>query len=87
MSSPPTAAEILDREFLELRAKVLEVAAALDRLDRASGAVDGDPRMKALRQALVVLQTDRTDRAEQVLLTFSRPYEPDWRAKFGLPSR
>ena len=28
--------QILDREFLEIRAKILEVAAALDRLDRVT---------------------------------------------------
>ena len=36
---------LLDREFLEIRAKVLEVAACLDRLDRAPGTVEHDPRM------------------------------------------
>ena len=35
MASPATRQTVLDREFLEVAPRVLEVAAALDRLDRA----------------------------------------------------
>jgi hypothetical protein len=35
MPIPLDATEVLNREFLEIRAKLLEIAAALDRLDRA----------------------------------------------------
>ncbi len=34
---PLTAAATLEREFLTIRAKILEIAASLDRLDRADG--------------------------------------------------
>ncbi len=34
MPTAMPAAEVLDREFLEIRAKILEIAASLDRLDR-----------------------------------------------------
>ena len=50
MPIPMTAKQVLDREFLEIRCKILEIAAALDRLERAEGALEGDPRMELLRE-------------------------------------
>lgn len=78
------AEDVFNREFLELRAKVLELAASMDRLDRASGSVADDPRMRKLREALAVVTDERGDRAEQVQLIFSRHYHPDWRKEFQL---
>ena len=40
MSNPLSASDVLNREFLEVRARLLQVAAALDRLDRAAGSVE-----------------------------------------------
>ena len=85
MSIPMTASEVLDREFLEVRAKILEVAAALDRLQRAEGSVAEDPRLEQLTDALKRLLEDEPDRAERVQLLFSRRYEEDWRQAFHLP--
>ena len=83
-ASPPMSAEqILDREFLQLRAKILELAASFDRLDRAAGAANQE-RLDRLRRALDILQEARADRAEQVQLLFSREYHPDWKSQFGL---
>jgi len=79
MSIPLPAAEVLDREFLVVRAKILEIAAALDRLDRASGSVDDDRRDDLLREGLAVLVGDETDRAEKVQMIFSLPYDERWR--------
>jgi hypothetical protein len=84
---PSAASEALDREFLEIRAKVLEVAAALDRLDRAEGSVDDDARMVKLRQALAVLSAGRGERAEQVQMIFSLSYDDGWRKRFDLAPR
>ena len=81
MSQSRTAPEILDREFLETRSKILQLAAALDRLDRAPGRVDLDrdePRLDQIRRALEVLRNSGTERAEEVQMIFSDPYEPDW---------
>ena len=49
MSKSTTAHEIMEREFLETRAKLLELAAALDRLDRAAGSVAQDPRSQQIQ--------------------------------------
>ena len=66
--------QILDREFLEIRAKILEVAAALDRLDRAEGDVSNDPRMKLIADGIKLIAAAQSDpvRAEKIQLLFSR---------------
>lgn len=84
MPSPMTAPQILNREFLEVRAKILELAAALDRLERSEGSVSDDPRMRRIREGLKTLLADQPDRAEQVQLLFSREYDDQWRDKFGI---
>ena len=48
--------------------------------------MSGDPRVARLREALKVLSEPKTDRAEQVQLVFSRPYDETWqRAMKVLP--
>lgn len=84
ISLPLDAAEILDREFLEVRARLLQVAATLDRLDRADGDVTSDPRHAKLRQAIGVLAAPAPARAEQLQLLFSLSYEKNWKRTFGL---
>jgi hypothetical protein len=78
MSAPLTAPEVLNREFLETRCKILELAAAFDRLGRAEGSVAGDPRLDRLREALSVVLDTAPDRAEQVQMIFSREYDDAW---------
>ncbi len=82
MSSKPSAAEVLNRSFLETRSRLLDIAAALDRIDRAPGArvIEADPRLAALRQATAVLFDGRPDRAERVQMVFSQPYEEQRRS-------
>jgi hypothetical protein len=80
------AAPAIEQEFLPLRAKLLEVAAALDRLDRVGGADARDPRMAKIHEAIELLLESNGDRAEQAQLVFSRRYDDDWRENFGLPS-
>jgi len=77
-----SAPEILNREFLEIRGKVLELAAALDRLKRAEGSVADDVRLARLREALTVILEQPEDRAEQVQMIFSRSYDDAWLEKF-----
>lgn len=84
MSIPMSATQVLNREYLEMRAKILELAAAFDRLERAEGSVNDDHRMTKIREALDVLRDDRSDRAEQVQLIFSRQYHHEWPKEFAL---
>ena len=86
MPNAPNATDVLDREFLELRAGILQAAAQLDRLDRATGSVADDSRMHAFRRAVQVLAGSGPNRAEQIQLIFSRPYEADWKNKLAIGS-
>jgi hypothetical protein len=79
------AENVLAREFLELRAKILELAASLDRLDRSEGEVDDDPRMAKLRKGIELLLSADPGRAERLQLLFSRPYHEDWPTKLQVP--
>lgn len=87
MSAPLTAPEVLNREFLEIRCKILELAAAFDRLQRADGAVAGDPRLDRLQEAIQVLQGNDEGRAEHVQLIFSRVYDDAWQENLKVKPR
>jgi hypothetical protein len=63
--------QLLDLYFLEARSKLIDLAAFLDRIDRASG--QADFRLGALTQAIGELQRTDSRRAEQVLLRLSDP--------------
>jgi hypothetical protein len=87
MPLPLTASEVLNREFLEIRCKILDLAAAFDRLGRADGSVADDTRVARLREALAIVLEQTEDRAEQVQMTFSRPYDDAWQNEFKLTPR
>jgi hypothetical protein len=70
----------LDREFLGIRCRLIELAAALDRIDRAGDSAAGDPRTAQIRRSLEVLAGGGPHRAEQVQMVFSLPYEKGWAA-------
>jgi hypothetical protein len=87
MNVPLDAPEILNREFLEIRCKLLDLAAAFDRLERAAGSLDDDPRLSHLREALSIVRDQTHDRAEQVQLIFSRPYDEAWQKTLQVKPR
>lgn len=56
IASPKTGRELVDEYFIENRTRLLEIAAFLDRLDRADGAiVQKDYRARAFHEALALL--------------------------------
>ena len=81
-----SAPQLLARDFLEIRAKILEVAACLDRIDRGNGSVADDPRLAQIRAGIEALSADgaRGARAEQVQMIFSLSYEEGWRKKWNV---
>lgn len=81
---PQTAEQVLQQEFLLARAKILELAATLDRIERAGGGVDQHPQMQLLHHGFQILTSDNPERAQQVQLLFSRQYATDWRQKMGV---
>jgi hypothetical protein len=84
MSNGRGATEVFDQELLPIRAKLLEVAASLDRIDRANGSVGTDARRTQVQAAIQVLLRPEDDRAEQIQLIFSRQYADDWREQLGV---
>jgi hypothetical protein len=66
-----TRQQVLDHYFLDARGKLIELAAFLDRVERAGG--KDDFRMKSFRAALTHLNSRSKHKAKQVLLTFSDP--------------
>lgn len=63
--------QLLDLYYLEARSKLIDLAAFLDRIERAPGAADF--RLEALKEALPHLQAGGSDRAKNVLLHLSDP--------------
>jgi hypothetical protein len=64
-------AELLDLYFVDARARLIDIAAFLDRIERADGAEDF--RIAAFREALLELEKPSGDRARRVLMAFSDP--------------
>ena len=62
--------KVVDLYFLEHRAKLLDIAAFLDRVERAAPAAD-DFRMTALHRASAILLDDQPEKARRVLEAFS----------------
>ena len=61
--------QVVAQYFLESRAKLLDVAAFLDRLDRSEMSEDADEdfRVEALQRAIALLIDEKGERAQRVL--------------------
>jgi len=75
-----TAPKVLDQYYLETRCMLLEIAAVLDRFDRAAksdgnGKAIRDQRLELLYQSLQLLaqRPAEANRAERLLNLFSDP--------------
>jgi hypothetical protein len=77
---PLPATQALERYFLEARSKLLDLAAILDRIGRGANAsaIDTDPRLERIRQAVEVLLDRSGGRAERIQRIFSLDYDPTW---------
>ncbi|MEI9960757.1 MAG: hypothetical protein WDM76_06395 [Limisphaerales bacterium] len=64
-----TKQQVLDLYFLDARHKLIELAAFLDRIERADG--KDDFRLKAFRDALITLHGKKKNKAKNVLFAFS----------------
>jgi len=80
MSSPLSANAVLDRVYLEIRCKLLDIAACLDRVHRSDDAraVESDPRLDQIARGIDILSSDGIDRAERIQMLFSDAYVPQW---------
>jgi len=66
-----TRQQLLDLYFMEARAKLIDLGAFIDRIERGTG--DEDFRMKAFRTALLELSKAESQKARRVLLSLSDP--------------
>jgi hypothetical protein len=66
-----TRQQVLDLYFMDARSKLIDLAAFLDRLDRADG--EADFRLAGFRKAMEELQKSGAGRAKGVLLALSDP--------------
>ena len=79
MMATQQASEVLNREFPTIRAGLIGLAAALDRIDRAGGRPQTD-RMNRIQKAVLAIADDNVDRAEgagraeRVQMIFSLPH-------------
>jgi hypothetical protein len=87
MHQPRDATCVLDQDFLDARCKILEIAATLDRIDRAPArhGEHPDPRLNQLRRGIEALLEPGPGRAETVQRIFSLDYDHDWRERMELP--
>ena len=69
---PMNRTQVVDAYFMEHRARILDLAACLDRVDRAGPGAD-DFRMQAFRAAVSILGDGKPERARRVLELLSDP--------------
>jgi hypothetical protein len=72
--SPLTSTQLVDEYFIENRNRLLELAAFLDRIDRADpGIMAADFRMQVFQEGLAVLSGAGPNRLEQIQMLLSDP--------------
>jgi len=76
----PSRQQIFDETFLTLRSKLLDIAATLDRIDRAEG-IGQDRPTASIADGIEILASPApgADRARRMQILFSREYDPAWR--------
>lgn len=65
--NPQTKQQVIDTYFMEHRAKLVDIAAYLDRIDRGQGDDPQDFRDAAFRKAVSILTDGETHRAKRIL--------------------
>lgn len=81
---PRSASEVLEQEFLQIRAKILEIAAFYDRLAEAPASDLSESQLALLQNGCGILTDSEEDKAARVQLLFSREYDASWREKFAI---
>lgn len=68
---PQTKQQVIDTYFMEHRAKLVDIAAYLDRVDRGQGEDPQDFRADAFLKAIEILTDGQTHRARRILALLS----------------
>ena len=66
-TSPQTKQQVIDTYFMEHRARLVDIAAYLDRIDRGQGDDPEDFRDAAFRRAVAILIDGESHRAKRIL--------------------
>ncbi|MFM7318214.1 MAG: hypothetical protein ACKO5E_14815 [bacterium] len=84
-----TQSQVLTADFLEIRQRILDLAAMLDRYDAANTEPgrETDTRLTQIREGLKALGESGSSRAEAVQQIFSLPYDQNWLDRFELKKR
>lgn len=69
--APQTKQQVIDSYFMEHRAKLIDLAAYLDRIDRGQGEMPNDFREIAFRKAIDILRDGQPNRTKRILESFS----------------
>ncbi len=80
------AEQVVEQEFLQIRAKILEIAAFYDRLENDDAPLSeaNQQRLKLLREGCQLLLESAPNKASRVQLLFSRQYDESWRKTMGV---
>lgn len=68
---PMAYAQVVETYFMEHRAKLIDVAAFLDRLERSQQGSESDFRVEALLSSIDILRDGQPQRAKRMLEHFS----------------
>jgi len=79
-----SAQQIVAEDFMIARARIVELAATLDRIERATGDVDDSKNMQLLMQGMHILCDDDVEKAKRVQLLMSRQYDPQWQTQMSI---
>ena len=81
------AQQIVAEDFMIARARIVELAATLDRIERAAGDVNDSKSMLRLVQGMHILCDDEVEKAKRVQLLMSRQYDPQWQTQMSLEKK
>lgn len=77
--------KVIDAYFIEHRAKLLDIAAFLDRIERAQAQKPGeDFRMTAFKDAIAILTDGQPERARRILELLSDPTDAPLESAAGM---
>lgn len=82
--SPMSAADVLEREYLEMRSLILRLAASFDRMERSQSPKEDNEKRERLEQGVQILLDQQGNKAERVQKLFSLAYHSNWHQEFGL---
>lgn len=90
--TPSTTEDLINLYFLDSRSKLIEIAAFLDRIERARAtstksdktAVEDDFRLTAFKRALAVVAGNEKNKAKAVQMVFSDPTDAPLESAAGL---